>query len=136
MSPEENKAVVRRFVDEAQSRGRVDAVDEYLSDSFVDHSPLPGLSPDRDGVKQLFAMFHSAFSDFRTVVHDQIAEGDRVVTRKTFRGTHEGEFLGIPATGREVSIEVIDILRLEGDKITEHWCVVDQLGLMRQLGAI
>jgi steroid delta-isomerase-like uncharacterized protein len=136
MSPEENKAIVRRLVDEAQCQGNIGAVDEFLSDNFIDHSALPGFSPDREGVKQLFAMFRTAFPDFRAVIHDQIAEGDKVVTRKTFHGTHEGEFLGIPATGKEVTIEVIDILHLSGDKITEHWNVVDQLGLMRQLGVI
>ena len=136
MSPEENKAVVSRFVDEAQNKGRLDAVDEYLADDFVDHSALPGFTPDRNGVKQLFAMFRMAFPDFRAVVHDQLADGDKVVTRKTFHGTHKGEFLGIPATGKEVTIEVTDILRVVGGKITDHWNVVDLLGLMRQLDVI
>ena len=136
MSPEENKAMVRRFVDEAQSQGNIGVVDEFLADSFVDHSALPGFSPNRDGVKQLFAMFRTAFPDFRAVIHDQIAEGDKVVTRKTFHGTHQGEFLGIPPTGKQVTIEVIDILRVADGKITDHWNVVDQLGLMQQLGVI
>lgn len=136
MSPEENKALVKRFVDEAQTKGRLDAVDEYLADDFVDHSALPGFTPDRSGVKQLFAMFRAAFPDFRAVVHDQLADGDKVVTRKTFHGTHKGEFLGIPATGKQVTIEVTDILRIVGGKITDHWNVVDLLGLMRQLGMI
>ena len=136
MSSEENKALVLHFVDEAQCLGNIGAVDEFLADDFIDHCALPGFSPDRDGVKKLFAMFHTAFPDFRAVVHDQIAEGDKVVTRKTFHGTHEREFLGIPATGKKVSIEVIDILRLSDGKITDHWNVVDQLGLMRQLGVI
>lgn len=136
MSPEENKALVRRLVDEAQSQGNIGVVDELLADGFVDHSALPGFSPDRDGVKQLFAMFRAAFPDFRAVIHDQIAEGDKVVTRKTFHGTHEGAFFGIPATGKLVTIELIDILRVADGKITDHWNVVDQLGLMQQLGMI
>lgn len=136
MSPEENKAITRRFVDEVQTEGNIVAIDDYLADSFVNHSVPPGLPPDREGVKQLFTMFRKAFPDFRAVVHDQVAESDKVVTRKTFLGTHEGEFLGIPPTGKEVAIELIDILRLADGKITDHWNVVDQLGLMQQLGVI
>jgi steroid delta-isomerase-like uncharacterized protein len=136
MSPEENKAITRRFVDEVQTEGNIGAIDEYLADSFVNHSIPPGFPPDREGVKQLFTMFRTAFPDFRAVIHDMVAEGDEVVTRKTFYGTHEGEFLGIPATGKEVTIELIDILRLADGKITDHWNVVDQLGLMQQLGVI
>jgi steroid delta-isomerase-like uncharacterized protein len=81
-------------------------------------------------------MFRNAFPDFRAVIHDLIAEDDKVVTRKTFDGTHEGELLGIPPTGKEVTIELIDILRVADGKITDHWSVVDQLGLMQQLGVI
>ena len=136
MSPEENKAITRRFVDEVQIGGNISAIDEFLADNFVNHSAPPGLPPDREGVKQLFTMFRTAFPDFRAVIHDQVAERDKVVTRKTFYGTHEGAFLGIPATGKEVTIELIDILRLADGKITDHWNVVDQLGLMQQLGAI
>ncbi len=136
MSPEENKAITRRFVDEVQTEGNIVAIDDYLADNFVNHSVPPGLPPDREGVKQLFTMFRRAFPDFRAVIHDQVAESDKVVTRKTFLGTHEGEFLGIPPTGKEVTIELIDILRLADGKITDHWNVVDQLGLMRQLGVL
>lgn len=136
MSPEENKAITRRFVDEVQTEGNIGAIDEFLADSFVNHSAPPGLPPDREGVKQLFTMFRNAFPDFRAVIHDLIAEDDKVVTRKTFYGTHEGELLGIPPTGKEVTIELIDILRVADGKITDHWNVVDQLGLMQQLGVI
>jgi steroid delta-isomerase-like uncharacterized protein len=136
MSPQEHKALVQRFVDEAQTKGNLDAVDEFLAKSFIDHSALPGFSPDRDGVKQLFAVFRTAFPDFRAVIHDQIAEGDKVVTRKTFHGTHQGEFFGIPATGKQVTIEVIDIVQFGNGKIIDHWNVVNQLGLMQQLGVI
>jgi predicted ester cyclase len=83
-----------------------------------------------------FAMFFNAFPDLHVVIHDQVAEGDRVVTRKTFHGTHQGDLIGIPATGRSVAFDVIDILRVQNGKITDHWNVVDQLGLMHQIGAI
>ena len=136
MSPEENKAITRRFVDEVQTKGNIGAIDDYLADRFVNHSAPPGLPPDREGVKQIFTMFRKAFPDFRAVIHDQVAESDKVVTRKTFLGSHEGDFLGIAPTGVEVAIELIDILRLVDGKITDHWNVVDQLGLMKQLGVI
>jgi predicted ester cyclase len=88
------------------------------------------------GVRQQFEAFRAAFPDFRAVIHDQIAEGDKVVTRKIFHGTHRGELMGIGPTGREVQIEVIDIVRVEGGQIVEHWNVVDRLGLLQQLGAL
>jgi steroid delta-isomerase-like uncharacterized protein len=136
MSPEENKAIVRRFVEEAQSRGNISAVDQFLTADFVDHSPFFGLPPTREGVKQLFTMLRTAFPDLQATIHDQVAERDKVVTRKTFYCTHQGELLGIPATGKQVAIDVIDILQLAGGKITDHWAVVDLLGLMQQLGII
>jgi steroid delta-isomerase-like uncharacterized protein len=136
MSAEHNKAIVRRLVDEAQSKHNLAVVDELLATEFVDHSVPPGLPPDREGVKMQFAMFFSAFPDLHVVIHEQVAEGDRVVTRKTFHGTHQGDLMGIPPSGRPVAFDVIDILRVSDGKITDHWNLVDQLGLMRQIGAI
>lgn len=136
MSTEENKALIRRFVDEAQSQGNIGAVDQFLITDFVDHSALFGMPPTREGVKQLFTMLRTAFPDLHATIHDQIAEGNKVVTRKTLSGTHQGELMGIPATGKQVAIDVIDILQIAGGKITDHWTVVDQLGLMQQLGVI
>ncbi len=133
---EQNKAVVRRFVEEAQTLHRVEAVDEYLSDDFVDHTPMPGFSADRVGVKGVFTLFYTAFAGFRAVIEDQVADGDRVMTRKTFYGTHQGAFMGIPPTGRPVQIKVIDVLYLRDGMITDHWGAVDQLGLMQQLGVV
>jgi steroid delta-isomerase-like uncharacterized protein len=136
MSAEDNKAIVCRLVEEAQSRHNLAAVDELLADDFVDHSVPPGLPPGREGVKMQFAMFFTAFPDLHVVIHDQVAEGDEVVTRKTFHGTHQGDLMGIPPSGRPVAFDVIDILRLKDGKITDHWNVVDQLRLMRQIGVI
>jgi ketosteroid isomerase-like protein len=96
MSAEENKALVRRFVDEVQSAGDIDLIDGLCSPEIVNHSAPPGVPPDREGVKQLTAMFRRAFPDSYFTVEDMIAEADKVVTRKTFRGTHEGELMGIP----------------------------------------
>jgi steroid delta-isomerase-like uncharacterized protein len=136
MPPSDNKALVRRFVDEAQTRGNLAAIDECLSPEFVDHSAPPGLPAGREGVRALFAALRHAFPDLRAEIHDQVAEADRVVTRKTLRGTHRGEFLGIPATGRAVSFAVIDVLRVRDGQITDHWNVVDRLHLLEQLGAL
>ncbi len=85
---------------------------------------------------QLFGLFRQAFPDFRAEILDQLADGDKVVTRKAFLGTHRGPFMGIPSTGNPVRFELIDIVRVEDGRIVEHWNVVDQMGLMRQLGAI
>ena len=136
MSVEQNKSLVRRLIGEAQENGRLDVVDELLAEDFVDHSPLPGVPPTREGVKMLFAGLRAAFPDLRVTISEQIGENDRVATRKTFRGTHQGDFLGVPPSGRPVEFEVIDILTIEGGRIREHRLVIDQLGLLKQLGAM
>jgi steroid delta-isomerase-like uncharacterized protein len=136
MNSEQNKQVVRRFVDEYQTAGNESAFDELLHPDFVNHSAAPGMSAGTDGVRQIFDMFRAAFPDFRATVLDQVAEGDKVVTRKVFHGTHDGGFMGIPATGREIEIVVIDILRIRDGKLAEHWGVFDQMGLMQQLGTL
>jgi steroid delta-isomerase-like uncharacterized protein len=136
MSAEYNKTLVRRFVEEAQTRHNLAAIDEYLSPEFVDHSVPPGLPPDREGVRMQFTMFITALPDLQAIIHDQVADDEKVVTRKTLRGTHQGDLMGIPPTGKTVDIEVIDILRVKDGKITDHWNNVDRLGLMQQLGVI
>ncbi|MEA2239416.1 MAG: hypothetical protein QOC81_4140 [Thermoanaerobaculia bacterium] len=136
MSLDQNKLLVRRLVDEAQNAGRLDVVDELLSEDFVDHTPLEGLPGNREGVRMLFAALREAFPDLKVDISEQIAEDDRVVTRKTFRGTHGGPFLGLPATGSSVRFEVVDILTIRDRRICEHRVVLDKLSLMQQLGAI
>jgi steroid delta-isomerase-like uncharacterized protein len=136
MSIEANKLLVRRLITEAQEGGNLAVVDELLADDFIDHSPLPGLPPTRDGVRTLFAGMRAAFPDLRVTIHEQIGDEEKVMTRKTFSGTHGGPFLGIPASGNPIAFEVIDILTIRGDKIREHRVILDQLGLMQQLGAI
>jgi steroid delta-isomerase-like uncharacterized protein len=136
MSARENKTTVRRFVDEVQSGGNIDAIDELCSPEFVNHSAPPGVPSNCEGVKQLTAMFRQAFPDSYFTVEDMVAEGDKVATRKTFHGTHQGEFMGIPPTGQQVSIGLIDIVRIAGGQVVEHWSMVDNLGMMQQLGVI
>ena len=134
MTEHDNKQVVRRFVDEYQSAGDERSFAELLHPDVVDRSRPPGVAAGAEGVRQQFDAFRAAFPDFKATIHDQIAEGDKVVTRKVFHGTHRGELMGIAPTGREVQIEVIDIVRIEGGQIVEHWNVVDRLGLLHQLG--
>ena len=136
MSPEDNKALVRRFVDEVQSGGNTDLIDEICSPEFVNHSAPPGLPADREGIRILTTMFKGAFPDSYFTVEDMIAEGDKVVTRKTFHGTHEGEFMGIPPSGRPVNVSLIDVVRISDGRVVEHWSVGDNLGMMQQLGVI
>jgi len=129
----ENKAIVRRLIDEAQSNGVLETVDELLAADFVDHSPFPGVPPTRDGVKMLFAGLRAAFPDLHVTIDEQVAEGEKVVTRKTFRGTHRGEFMGAPPTNRPIAWEVIDILTLRDGRIVEHRLALDRLSLREQL---
>jgi steroid delta-isomerase-like uncharacterized protein len=133
---EANKQMVQRLIREAQEGGNLAVVDELLADDFVDHSPLPGLPPTREGVTMLFGGMKQAFPDLRITVHEQMAEDERVMTRKTFEGTHRAPFLGVPATGNAISFDVIDIMTVRGGKICEHRVVADQLTLLKQLGAL
>jgi predicted ester cyclase len=127
--------VVRRFVSEYQTAADERAFNELLHPDVIDHSRPPGIAPGAEGVRQQFDGFRAAFADFRATILDQVAEGDKVVTRKLFRGTHQAPFQGIVATGREVEIHVIDIVRVRDGRIVEHWNCVDRLGLLAQLGA-
>ena len=136
MSAEENKAIVRRFVDEVQSAGNIDVIDELCSPEFVNHSAPPGMPANCEGVKIVTAMFRQAFPDSYFTVEDMVAEGEKVATRKTFRGTHQGEFMGIPPTGQKVSVGLMDIVRIADGKVVEHWSMGDNLGMMQQLGVI
>ena len=135
---EENKRISRRVAEEVFSAGNVDVVDELVAENFVNHDPgaPPDLPPGREGLKVLARFYKSAFPDAAVKVEDQIAEGDRVVTRYTARGTHQGEFAGMPATGKQVTGTGITIDRIEGGKIVESWNEFNQLGLLQQLGAI
>jgi steroid delta-isomerase-like uncharacterized protein len=130
------KTAQRAFVERYQGDGDGSVFDELVADDFVDHSPMPGVPPTKDGVRGLFAMLRGAMPDMRVEVHDMIAEGDTVATRKTFVGTQTGELLGQPATNKEIRIGVIDFVRYRDGRITEHWNLVDTYGLLAQLGAI
>jgi predicted ester cyclase len=132
----EPKTVVRRFVDEYQTGADDRAFAELLHPDVVDHSRPPGIAPGAEGVRQQFDGFRAAFDGFSAHILDQVAEGDKVVTRKVFRGRHSGSFQGIEPSGVDVEIHVIDIVRVQDGQIVEHWNCVDSLGLLAQLGAL
>lgn len=126
---EENKALVRGFYDDI-NRGDVDAFAEKLADDFVEHEAIPGVPPTKQGVALLFAQMRSAFSGFHMHVDAVAADGDLVILRGTMTGTHIGEFMGIPPSGKEVRIPFCDWTRVRNGKAVEHWGVTDASGLM------
>jgi steroid delta-isomerase-like uncharacterized protein len=131
-----NKAIVRRFFDEVWNQGQLAVVDEIITPDAVDHSPMPGQQAGAAGVKELVADLRAAFPDLHMALEDQVAEADRVCSRWILSGTNQGSFLGMPATGQRVSVQGIDIVRLEGGKMVEHWLAIDQLGMLQQLGVM
>jgi steroid delta-isomerase-like uncharacterized protein len=135
VSIEENKAVVRQWFQAFNDRDLL-AEGAARSADFVAHVPGAPAPLDGEGWKSFIAAFVAGFPDFRLVLEDMVAEGDRVAARWTFRGTHEGEFLGIAATGKPVSMSAIEVNRVADSKVAEHWVALDQLGLLQQLGAI
>jgi steroid delta-isomerase-like uncharacterized protein len=128
--------LVNRVIEEMQNRKNLDLCEQLFAEAFVNHTPPQGIAADRNGMRQLFALVHAGFPDGRVTIHDQVAAGAKVWTRKTFAGTHTGVFAGVAPTGKVVRYEVIDILAVQDGKITEHWNVVDRLDLYRQLGLV
>ena len=137
MSTEQNKALVRQLVEEAINKGNISVIDELLIPDFVEHEELPpGIPPGREAPKVLFTMLRSAFPDLKATIEHLIAEGDEVVLHMTWTGTHKGEFMGIPPTGKRISINVIDILGMAEGKCVEHWGIMDSMAMMQQLGVV
>jgi steroid delta-isomerase-like uncharacterized protein len=136
MSTEENKAIVHRLMYEVINKRSVAAADNVCADSFTWHGGSAGEAPNLDVVKQLLAAFFTAFPDLTVISSDLLAEGDKVVASYTWRGTHRGEFQGIPPTGKQVKVRGISIYRVAGGKIAEEWWQQDLLGLMQQLGVV
>jgi steroid delta-isomerase-like uncharacterized protein len=132
------KETVQRFHQLAWTEGALDEARGLLADDLVDHDPLefPGRAPGADGLLQVVAMIRAAMPDLQRTIEQQITEGDRVVTRFRDHGTHEGELMGIPPTGRPVTLSGINIETVRDGRIAEVWHVEDLLGLMRQLGVV
>lgn len=134
---ETNKELVRRSNDELWGEGNLAIIDEYVADDYVEYntaSPEPIRGP--EGYKDNVEMVRAAFPDLDVTTEDLIAEGDKVATRYTLTGTHQGPLMGIEPTGAEVEVEGISIGRLEDEKVVEGWSNIDIFGLMQQLGVI
>ena len=136
MSVEENKAIVRRYLDEAWNKQNVNILDELMTPDYARYVGTSGARLDREGQKQRLAGLHKAFGELQLVLDDMLAEGDEVTIRIRLIGTHRDTFMGVPATGKRITIVAIDILRLVDGKVAEHWGVMDTYGALQQLGAI
>lgn len=134
MSNDENKAVVRRFIEEVFG-GDFGAVDELVGEDFTPHSWGP-IAPGREALKEAMTRVSAGLSDGHMEIEDMIAEGDRVAVRLTSTATHTGTFMGLPPSGRTYSVPEIHIFRVRDGKVVEHWREMDTMALMRQLGAL
>ena len=130
-------SAAQRKLYELLNDGDIEGFGALLADDFVEHEETPGLAPTREGVMEFFRMYRAAFPNLRFDPEDVLASGDKVVTRVRATGTHGGEFMGVPPTGKNVDLQLIDIMRFDGDGlVAEHWGVVDMLAMMQQLGVI
>ena len=137
MSVEENKAIVRRYFEEVWDKGNLAAEQEFVATDVVVHAPpLPGAAPGVQGAIQVVTMFRTAFPDLKVIIEDLVAEGDKVVQRWTSHVTHQGNLMGIPPTGKQVTLTGINIFRFAGGKIVERWGELDTLGILQQVGAL
>jgi steroid delta-isomerase-like uncharacterized protein len=135
MSTQTNKAIAHRHIEYIWNKGRVDLYEELFAENVVHHENLQA-GTGVEGMKNGRIMVQQAFPDIRHTIEDEIAEGDKVVVRSTVRGTHQGELMGIPATGKQITMSVVAIYRLDSARIVEVWFFFDQLSMMQQLGAI
>lgn len=130
-------AATMRSLYELISTGDIDGFGDLLAEDFVEHEEMPGLERSKEGVMQLFHMYRTGFPDLRMEVEDLLVSGDKAVARVRATGTHNGEFMGMPASGKNVDVQLIDITRFGDDGLAhEHWGVFDALSMMQQLGAI
>jgi predicted ester cyclase len=133
MTPEENKALVRRFYEEID-KGNIDAMDQFVAENYIDHNPAPFVAATGlEGLKQSFKIFEKATPGYH-IIEDQIAEGDKVVTRLTSIGKHEGDLPGAPRTGNDMKMTSITIHRIANGKLAEKWSEKDMIALLTQLG--
>jgi predicted ester cyclase len=136
MSSTENKAIIRRYIEEVWGKGDFAAEQELVAANIVDHNAIPGFPPGFAGHHQTVVMLRNAFPDGTNTLEDVIVDGDKVADRHTFRGTHTGEFMGIPPTGKVVVFSGMEITRIANGQIVEQWHQEDFLGIMQQLGVI
>ena len=133
---QDNSAIVRRFVDEVVNQGKMGSAEEFVWEDVVEQVPLPGQGPGLEGLKDVLRGMRSAFPDIDFSIKEQVCEDDKVVSRFEWTGTHKAEFMGVPATGRQVRVWGVVIDRLEAGRIKDTRILMDALGLMMQLGAL
>jgi steroid delta-isomerase-like uncharacterized protein len=133
---EANLALMKKFYTEFVNQGNLDRIDQFCAEDFVEHEELPGVKPNREGVKQFFKMYRTAFPDLKFEIEQIFAKDDKVVTYINITGTHKAEFMGVPASGKKISIKGIDIVRFKDGKAVEHWGMTDTMKMMSQIGAI
>jgi steroid delta-isomerase-like uncharacterized protein len=131
MSLEANKNLVQRFI-EAYNKRNLDRIDDFIAENYIDHNN----NVNREGLKQLIAMGVRAFPDWHETIEDIIAEGDKVWVLLSYTGTHKGEFMGLPPTGKAITTKSVDIYRVVNGKLAEYWNVTDNLDILRKTGAI
>lgn len=131
---QKNSAIVRRFIEETINQGRIDSAVQFAWEDVVEQVPFPGQGPGLEGLKDVLRGMRAGFPDLHFSVEEQIAEGEKVVTRFEWTGTHRGDFLGVAATGRSVKVWGVVIDRLQGGRIKDTRIIMDLLGLMMQLG--
>ncbi len=130
------KAQIHRWFAEVINGGNLDLLDEFVHDDFVEHEELPGLPTDKEAPRAFFSMLRAGFPDLQATIEATVQEGETIVVRARMTGTHQGEFMGIPATGNKVDIAFFDMVRFSDGKAIEHWGVTDTLTMMQQLGVI
>ncbi len=136
MSTEENKAIIRRIIEEAFNKGNLAVVDDLMATNHVYHEPSGQEVNGPEGFKQMITTYRTAFPDLHLTIDDMVAEGDKVAFRFIFRGTHKGDLMGIAPTGKQVTLTVTVISRFVGGKEVEAWENADSLGMMQQMGVV
>lgn len=136
MTGSDKKLLIKSFVEETINKGNLDAINELVAENFVEHVPFPGQGAGRDGLRHAIAIFLSAFPDIHWVLDEQIEEGEKVVSRFTWTGTHRGEFLGIPPTGKPVKVWGVVMDVIKNGTLSESRIIMDTLGLLQQIGVI
>ena len=136
MSTQNNREIIRQFVDEVLNRGQIDEAGKYFWEDMVEQVPLPGQGPGLAGLQEVLRTMRTAFPDMHWKILEQIAEDDKVVTRFEWTGTHQAAFLGVPKTGRSVTVWGIVIDRLQDGKVQDTRIIMDSLGMLMQLGAL
>ena len=132
----DNKALTQRFIEEVFNQGNLATLEELVDDGFVEHEEFPGTSADKAGLATFVTTLRDAFPDIRFEILAMAADGDEVWIHHVSRGTHKGEWMGMPATGKSIEVAAIDRVRVRDGRMTEHWGVTDIMTMMQQLGAV